>query len=170
MLKDAHVDPTGLYRYSLTRQWQVTGFGSRPCRTAVWVMLNPSTADAYQDDPTIRRCIGFSRYWGMDRLVVVNLFAFRATDPADLRDAARQGIDVVGQLNDQTVQSHLDVATTRVVGWGASMADDAWQRARDALGPFAHRGLHCLGTTKHGHPKHPLYVRGDTKLQPWVVR
>jgi hypothetical protein len=80
-------------------------------------MLNPSTADASQDDPTIRRCIGFARQWGCGRLVVLNLFAFRATDPADLKRAA----DPVGPENrawfDRTLVDDL-VGGPVVCGWG----------------------------------------------------
>src|SRR5689334_19453129 len=86
---NAVISACGRYRYVLTRQ---VGPGSR---RATFVMLNPSTADATNDDPTIRRCIGFAREWGCGRLVVLNLFAFRATDPADLKRA----IDPVGPEN-----------------------------------------------------------------------
>src|SRR5262245_13227298 len=104
----AELSPCGRYRYALTRTW------GDPKKVVCWVMLNPSTADADQDDPTIRRCLGFSRAWGAGGLVVVNLFALRATDPDQLRIAA----DPVGPDND----SHLSTAAFGrlvVAAWGA---------------------------------------------------
>src|SRR5262245_19133112 len=88
--KEALISPCGLYRYWLTRTWD------NSLRRVCWVMLNPSTADAEQDDPTIRRCVGFARSWGAGGIIVVNLFAFRASDPKALLRAA----DPVGPDND----------------------------------------------------------------------
>jgi hypothetical protein len=90
----------GRYRFDLTREW-----GCRPVkpdRRVAFVMLNPSTADGHADDPTIRRCMGFAREWGFDGLVVVNLFAMRATRPDDVVKVLRAGGDAVGPDNGMT--------------------------------------------------------------------
>lgn len=81
-LRDAKLSADGLYRYRLGRTWCPSERG------VVWVMLNPSTADAHFDDPTIRRCVGFARSWGMGWITVVNLYAFRATYPQELERCA----------------------------------------------------------------------------------
>ena len=79
MIKSAEISPCGLYRYSLTRKWEAWK------GTVNFIMLNPSTADAQEDDPTIRRCIGFAKAWGYGGIVVTNLFAYRATNPKELK-------------------------------------------------------------------------------------
>ncbi len=104
----ATFDPTRTYRYSLTRRWAPGG--TRAC----WIMLNPSTADAEQDDPTIRRCIGFSKLWGHSELVVVNLFALRSTDPAAL---ASHG-DPIGPHNDFAIEEAGLTSAHVVCAWG----------------------------------------------------
>ncbi|TMG72243.1 MAG: DUF1643 domain-containing protein [Chloroflexi bacterium] len=133
------------YRYRLWRRWDA----ARP--VVAFVMLNPSTADAARDDPTIRRCIGFARSWGYGRLEVVNLFAYRATDPRSLRHVP----DPVGPAN----LRHLAAATARarlvIAAWGADpSANDAPARKRVLSRPE----LRCLGLTRSGAPRHPLYV------------
>jgi hypothetical protein len=130
-------------------------------------MLNPSTADATTDDPTIRRCIGFARREGMGRLVVVNLFAYRATKPENLRRVTR---DVArGPLNVQ----HVDDAISEVglyggiliAAWGAAPPRPRINVERLAR---THRvPIVCLGHTSGGDPRHPLYVRGDAPLVPF---
>src|SRR4051812_26865304 len=108
--QNAVISACGRYRYLLTRQ-----VGPGP-RAATFIMLNPSTADATKDDPTIRRCIGFARQWGCGRLSVLNLFAFRATDPA----AMKRADDPVGPENKDWFERILtDAGEGRVVcGWG----------------------------------------------------
>lgn len=154
MLCDAGFSPDRGYRYWLTRNWSV-GPLTHPL---VVIGLNPSTADEKTDDPTIRRCIGYGKLWGHDGLVMLNLFAIRGTDPEILR---RPG-DMVGPDNDRTL---LDSCESRFVlaAWGD------WGRiqnraacVREMLDQHGVR-LHCLGTNKSGHPKHPLYLRRDAK-------
>lgn len=156
--KHALLSDDGLYRYALWRVW-----GTR--RTLRFVMLNPSTADATVDDPTIRRCIGFARREGYDSLTVLNLYAYRATDPKALLTCS----DAVGPYNDLHLCGHLAEASMAgepvVAAWGANAQPD---RVRDVLALTEHKvDWRCLGTTKDGHPRHPLYVRGDQPLVPF---
>lgn len=123
-------------------------------------MLNPSTAEAEIDDPTIRRCMAFAQAWGYSALSVRNLFALRATNPREILKAE----DPVGPQGD----TELAVATTAsrvVVAWGAKVPFD---RDRKAMAMLQGVPLWCLGTTKHGHPRHPLYVAGSQPLVPFA--
>jgi hypothetical protein len=126
----------------------------------VFLMLNPSTADANHDDPTIRRCIGFAKDRGFGGIDVVNLFAWRATRPSELLAVD----DPVGPMNDMHIRAASE-GRTIVAAWGAGGSHrdrvaHVWQ-----LIPFEH--VVCLGITKHGHPRHPLYVRADAELTRW---
>lgn len=156
--RSAVISDDGMYRYRLDRWW---GDGPR----VVWVMLNPSTADAEQDDPTVRRCIGFSRSWGYDGLTVVNLYPFRATDPAVLE----MWLD--GNGGEELAEN---TAMIIVAAHQAPLVVAAWGATRGADGAGALRGLrpwipqwHHLGLTGGGFPRHPLYVRGDTLPIPF---
>ena len=150
--RSAVISSDGLYRYRLDRRW---GYGAR----VVWIMLNPSTADAEQDDASIRRITGFSRGWGFSALTVVNLYGWRATDPTDLWSAA----DPVGPDNDRHIAEVC--ATSHVIAaWGANARPD---RISAVLALPAMDGLKALAVTKTGQPRHPLYLRGDLTPQPW---
>lgn len=123
-------------------------------------MLNPSTADATQDDPTIRRCVGFAEARSFTHLAVVNLFALRSTDPEMLA----VDHDPVGPENDKWIQEEIAKARLVVVAWGAHQF--ARERAAHVLKMIpADLGPVCLGKTKAGYPRHPLYV---PKAQEWV--
>lgn len=138
-------------------------------RRLVFVMLNPSTADDVVDDPTIRRCIGFARREAAPYFTVVNLFAWRATDPGDLVDSLEAGIDIVGPGNDGHIWDALADGGPVVAAWGAnvemlgSLAVRRVALVRQLVG-LSGNPLMCLGTTKAGHPRHPLYLRKDTPL------
>ncbi|MCY7334496.1 MAG: DUF1643 domain-containing protein [Pseudanabaena sp. CAN_BIN31] len=106
--KGAVVDKTELYRYSLWREWNIDA------PKLVFIMLNPSKADAYIDDPTLRRCIGFAKSWGFGSLLVINLFAYRSTKPSELR----QVNDPVGSQNDRYLKKAIKSADKVVVAWG----------------------------------------------------
>jgi hypothetical protein len=152
----------GVYRYLLTRKWgSVVDNGA-----ATFVMLNPSTADATTDDPTIRRCIGFAKAWGLSGLIVVNLYALRSTDPRALRAHA----DPIGPDNGLYLGDVLDAAAHRgtpvVAAWGAH-ADPAHARTFARMASARGVELQCLGRTKAGAPRHPLYIAAATALQPW---
>jgi hypothetical protein len=150
----AEVSPDGLYRYSLTRR----GGEAPPVR---WIMLNPSTADANADDPTIRRCMSFARDWGAGGIVVHNLFAYRTTDPYRLRMV----VDPVGPGNDARLVEPLEPGTRTVCAWGTGGALEG--RAVAVRGMLVAAGveLWCLGRTGAGHPRHPLYLRRETPLE-----
>lgn len=151
---------SGEYRYLLWRTWDV----ARP--RLLWVMLNPSVADETKDDPTIRRCVGFSRQWGYGGLDVVNLFALRTSDPKILPFAA----DPVGPENDRYIAEAARHATEIAVAWGEHggyMRRDPAVRA--LLGRHAAHPLQCLGFTKNNSPRHPLYVPRDTPLVPYRI-
>jgi hypothetical protein len=153
--RGARISACGTYRYLLWRAWD----RHRP--RIAWVMLNPSTADGVTDDPTIRRCIGFSGAWGTGGLTVANLFAFRATDPRSLARVA----DPVGPLNDSYLRRMLaDEHMFVVCAWGAQPC--VMERATIIRNLLHAAGLpaYCLGTTKEGHPRHPLYVATSTLL------
>jgi hypothetical protein len=161
----AMFSPDRTYRYLLTRTW---GNGS----VVAWVMLNPSTADAFTDDPTIRRCRAFTRRFLPDAggLTVVNLYALCATDPAALLNHP----DPVGPDADEYLtapaRTGSALATLFIAAWGTG-------GARNGRGDHAARllrevgvDLMCLGVTKDGHPRHPLYVRGDAPLVPYAPK
>ena len=131
----------------------------------VFVMLNPSTADAVNDDATVRRCMAFGRRWGYRELTVVNLFALRATKPEVLR---RHGRQAIGAHNDEAlrwVRRHRATSTI-VAAWGNHGAH--LNRAPAALAILA--PTVALGVTKLGFPQHPLYVRGSAQPVPYQPR
>lgn len=147
----------GRYRYWLQRT-----VAAAPGK-AVFVMLNPSTADEAQDDPTIRRCIDFARRWGYGSMEVVNLFAWRSPDPQELRVQSVYE-DVIGSENDEYLTAKAAVADVVVCAWGVD--GEFMRRGREVAWMLAGAGvqLMCLGRTKSGQPKHPLYLRHDTEL------
>ncbi len=148
-------DRTGQYRYLLSRVWNKAGL------CVLFVMLNPSTANADADDPTIRRCMGFASSWEMGAFVVANLYAFRATQPAVLFQAA----DPVGPDNDLHLEQAMKRADRVVLAWGNHGLRD--ERATEVLGIIKSLNIKpmCLGLTNAGQPRHPLYLPGNASLQ-----
>lgn len=162
------------FRYRLWRRWAAAG------PVHCWIMLNPSTADAERNDPTIRRCIGFSQAAGAAAIEVVNLFALRATQPSELVRAAAEGAEVVGLANDQALElaasADLVIAAWGIVPTGLrkiGMPDRVRFRHRDVEERLARRPwpaggsrerLRCLGHTTGGWPRHPLYVAATQAL------
>ena len=150
---------------ALTRRW-----GRRGRPEVAFIALNPSTADAAYDDPTIRRCIGFARSWGYRRLVVVNLFAFCATKPEVLFRAE----DPVGPRNDAVLRQVARDARKLVACWGVCWKSAA-QRAQVGRRVSAllsvvrqeRRRLYAIETSAGGHPRHPLYLRSGCTLSRW---
>lgn len=160
--REAQLSGCGRYRYSLLRRWADSG------GIVTFVMLNPSTADATQDDPTLRRVMGFARAWNLAGVRVVNLYALRSKDPRDLWTSA----DPVGPDNDE----HLTLAATAAVEMGAPLVA-AWgsnarpDRIRRVLTlPAMSVGLTCLETTRAGQPRHPLYLPAALRPRPWALQ
>ena len=138
-----------------------------------FIALNPSTADAEGDDPTIRRCMGFTRAWGYRRMVVVNLFALRATKPADLFAHPAP----IGPENGAALAQVVRDSRRLVACWGVCWKN-ASQRAlvNDRVSALLacvraeHRRIYAIETTREGHPRHPLYLRRDRVLSRWSPR
>lgn len=147
--KSAIISACGLYRYTLTRVW-----GDGPHCT--YVMLNPSTADAEADDNTIGRCTSFAKRFGFDGYIVVNLFAFRATEPEAMLAAA----DPVGPDNDAHILGALTGAGRVFAAWGAwgqqKIKDRTW--AVRLLAARSYVKFDALRLTGKGQPGHPLYL------------
>jgi len=156
MIKDAIISECLSYRYMLSRKW------SEDNRTILFCMLNPSTADANLDDPTIRRCIGFAKEWQYDQMIVVNLYALRTPNPKELWPH----INPIGDENDfylqQLASEHIDI----VCAWGGNAKKDRVIKVATIL-ENSGANLMCLGITKDGSPRHPLYLKKDQPLLPW---
>lgn len=157
--RSAVLSGDGVYRYRLGRRWS-----SSP--TMCWVMLNPSTADAFTDDQTIRRCMFYADRSGCGAIDVVNLYAYRATQPRDLVAAAASGVDVVGADNVEHVSDAVNNARLVVVGWGANAARTPPTPVHTYLGN-QRRPLYCLGITGAGFPRHPSRLGNDTPIVPY---
>ena len=150
------------YRYSLTRVWDDT----KP--RVLFIMLNPSTADAEKDDPTIRRCIGFAKDWGYGGIYVVNLFSLRATNPKDLLTAPF----VVGVENEKWIRRMSSLSHLVVCAWGNSSIVKKLQKRLDHNWKplsWVHKPLHYLELSKDGTPKHPLYLPKHLTPIPYEV-
>ena len=149
------------YRHTL---WRTTGdcqFGNE--RICCIIMLNPSTADQSTDDPTIRRCRGFARDWAYGRLAVINLFDFRATEPAELKKAEKPCSD----QNDTVILTVAKASDLVVCAWGTHGEYlDRGSRVAKAL-RAAGVNLHLLAPTKMQLPRHPLYLKRVLQPIPW---
>ncbi len=147
------------YRYSLTREWDETG------RKVLFIMLNPSTASELRNDPTVERCERRARALGFGAFGVVNIFAWRATDPKVLKAAS----EPVGALNDRIVTDACKWADQIIAAWGAHGAHLDRGMEMQALLETTNRQLFHLGLTKHGHPRHPLYVSYQQSPTAWMA-
>ncbi len=158
-------DASSPWRYTLTRRWS-----DGPTMAVIGV--NPSTATAEQDDPTIRRCIRFARDSGHGSLTMLNLFAYRATDIADLVKAAASGVDVVGAQNDGAILVEALTGATVVCAWGPPAKVPPSLRARFGEVPavlLSHEvPLHVFAATKDGSPAHPLYLPASCRPVRWA--
>lgn len=160
--RHAEISRCGRYRYALYRDWDIG-------RKVTFVMLNPSTADASIDDPTIRRCINFAKDWGYSGLCVVNVLAYRATKPRDLPPIG----EAMGPINYQWITWGCTHGELIVPAWGVrhrryraayGAACDAMIRVRDRHGT----PIEVLGYTQGFDPRHPLYMRADTQRIPYI--
>lgn len=174
----------GKYRYALYRDLKkhpkyMQHVGHAPSRIALFVMLNPSTADGTTDDNTIRRCLGFAYRLGCDQLMVANLFAYRTKDPHELRRDGVGGGSIIGPDNSDWIRAMVDVTLERedlrgfvIAAWGPHgryMDQDrhalAWieSEKREA------DQIWCFGRTKDGSPRHPLMLLGNTPLEEYKL-
>lgn len=143
-----------VYRYTLLRRWL---FGKGRC---LFIMLNPSTADAINDDPTIKRCISFAKQWEFREMMVTNIFALRATYPKDLKAHESP----IGPENDRYLVEAVRKADRIVAAWGVH--GSFMGRSVQVLEMLKGKDVRCLGTTKDGQPRHPLMVAYATQLVP----
>jgi len=157
--RSAVISDCSRFRYRLGRRW---GAG----KPLVFVMLNPSVADSEVDDATIRRCMTFALAHGFEAIDVVNLFAYRATDPQDLRRARYP----VGPENDEHIAAAAHGAGVVCVAWGSKVA--GLERPQIVLPMLRSLGVEpqCLRITRSGHPQHPLMLLSNCRLQPFTPR
>jgi hypothetical protein len=157
-MSSAVISNCGKYRYSLKRDISNYTLGK-----VTFIMLNPSTADASLDDPTIRRCIGYAKDWMMSKLEVVNLYAYRATDPKELWKVE----DPVGEDNNLYIQNALYTSDLVVCAWGNNAKLD---RVGEVIGIIKEFTTpHYLELSKTGQPKHPLYLKKELQPTRWLV-
>lgn len=161
----AEISPDGVYRYTLTRQWE-----DGPC--VCWLCFNPSTATAEQDDASIRRMVGFSKRWGYGRMVVVNLYAVRSRSPL----AVRYATTPIGPLNNYWISESIKESRELICAWGcAQHAPGIAARIKEVLWMIRNTEnceipINCLGYRKDGHPRHPLMLSYGTPREPFVFK
>lgn len=158
MKKSATISSCGKYRYRLSRVWDFEG------ETVCFIGLNPSTADASNDDPTIRRCINYAKSWGYGGIVMVNLFCFRATNPKDMK---AQGFNAKGRDSNEFLIESSTYSAITIAAWGTQgnfLGRD--KQVKDLIKSSLNE-LHYLKLTKDNHPSHPLYLKKDLKPQKW---
>ncbi len=143
-------DKTQEYRYVLWRTWD------QNAPRITFIMLNPSTANEFENDPTIRRCISFAKQWGFGSLGVVNLFAYRATNPIEIYTVD----DPIGKENDLHILRELEKTELVILAWGTKGA--YLNRDKNVLDMLSSFDLFAIDISKEGHPKHPLYLKGDS--------
>lgn len=153
--RHAVFSPCRTYRYALSRVWAA----DKPY--ALFIGLNPSTADETLDDPTIRRCISFASDWGYGGLVMANLFAYRATDPSEMKAAT----DPVGVANDEWLMELAKYAGVVVAAWGNHGAHQQRSAQVRTLLP----AMQYLKMNKSGEPSHPLYLKSSLTPQRWIT-
>jgi hypothetical protein len=155
------------YRWWLSREWDEGG------TWCAFIGLNPSTADENADDPTIRRCINFARSWGHNGLLMLNLYAYRATDPREMWDAQNKGISISGVQNyfsDLILRptTQFPQVSRLIAAWGTGGGERGKEFGIAAR--MVGVKLDCLMKTKHGHPQHPLYLPSGLLPEPWNYR
>lgn len=142
------------YRYALWRRWAWHGY---PSSIVMFIGLNPSTADETINDPTIRRCIDFAKRWDRHGLVMMNAYAYRATNPKDMLTTT----EPIGELNDDELIRRAADCDLLVAAWGNHCSTDRQEQVCRLL----NRRIMCLGKTNTGRPRHPLYLKKETPLE-----
>lgn len=154
--RSAEISDCGKYRWWLRRTWSGGTKG-----IVCFVMLNPSKADGSIDDPTVKKCMAFAMAWGYSGMVIVNLYAYRATDPGELKTAESP---VGGKRNDIEIRAAAISSDFAIAAWGTkALVCRVWEVEEILKGV----PIHCLKKTKAGCPQHPLYIKGDTVPQPF---
>ena len=153
--KSAVISKDKLYRYQLLRHWDRSNW-----KRVVFLMLNPSTADYKLDDPTIKSCCAIANNNGYGGILVVNLFAFRATKPRNLFKAE----DPVGLDNNKWIVETCKMSDKIICGWGNKAPP---HRVNKVLGLINYEDLYCIQENSSGSPKHPLYCKRDSIFKPW---
>lgn len=156
MLRQTRFSPCRQYRYALWREWDMINSSY-----AMFVGLNPSTADEFSDDPTIRRCVDFAKRWGYGALCMTNLFAFRATEPEQMKIQA----DPIGAENDANLIALAGDAGVVIASWGVH---GSHRQRDDKVKRLLAGKLFCLAISKEGLPRHPLYLPKTCKPQPFA--
>jgi len=153
--QNARFSSCGSYRYSLERSWK--GGEGR----VLFIGLNPSTADHKKDDPTIRRCVGVAKSWGFSSMEIVNLFAYRATYPADLKAAP----EPIGKANDRWIRAAQQRSDKTIACWGSigRFGDRARKVLKNLADPY------CLKINQSLEPAHPLYLKASLKPFPYQI-
>jgi len=153
MEKSAKFSDSRKYRYTLQRTW------NKKLGYIMFIGLNPSTADEKLDDPTVRRCLGFTKAWGYGGLIMMNLFAFRATNPADMEKETSP----IGPKNDYFLRIMAGYASIKIAAWGTR--GGFLQRDKEVVRLIS--DLRVLRLTKNGYPAHPLYLPKNLKPIYW---
>jgi len=151
-IKEAILSKNRLYRYVLSRQWDLNK------GTCLFIGLNPSTADENEDDPTLRRCVNFAKEWGYGKYVMLNLFAYRSTDPSELKRQAKP----IGYKNNFHIKEQCNKAELIVIAWGNH--GSLLERDKQVLKLLKNYPIYCFKVTKQGQPAHPLYQPKTAKL------
>lgn len=156
------------YRYTLEHEFGQHDLAGRRTATIAFLLLNPSTATEEKFDPTVRRCMIRAERMGAARGVIINLFAYRATNPWHLRANRGGPADPVGPMNDAYLASVMQTADMVICGWGNHGGFRS--RAAEVLAMAKLNGhdakLWKLDTTKRGHPMHPLYIGYQQSVSP----
>lgn len=160
MYRSAVISADGLYRYNLERYWEA----EIETRRLLFLMLNPSTADALKDDPTTEVCITFAKNLGFGQVELVNFYAWRATEPKDMWVERAMGTDVVGPLNATAIAYAARRADMVIGGWGA--ANECESRVEEVL-RLVRKDVYALHVTKDGAPGHPLYLKRSLQPKLW---
>jgi len=160
MIREAVLDSSEKYRYSLIREWDTSNLNR-----AVFIMLNPSTAYAYEDDYTTNRCISFAKTWGCGSLEIVNLFGYRATNFNELTNLTK--MEAIGKENELYIKRALNRASMIVAAWGENCK--LHNRKKDIRLLLSGYELKCLGETKSGYPRHPSRIPNDASLRDYKI-